>query len=127
MRPRCFHRPVPPSARRGFTLVEVLVAIVLIEVGLLALSASSAIVVREALLARARVAALETSRNRVETLAASPCAATSGSVSVGSGLRDDWSTQLVPGSAREIRDSVTVTVQGRTRAVVLRTRTPCAP
>ena len=75
MRPRFFRRSSPVvRARRAFTLVEVVVAILLVEIGLLALTASTGIVIRQTLLVRARVAALEMARNRVETLAAGPCA-----------------------------------------------------
>ena len=127
MRPRFVSsRPARPS-RPGFTLVETIVAIILIEIGLLALTASTGIVVRETMVVRARTTALEIARNRVETLGATPCAATSGGVSTPSGFREDWSARLVPVSTREIRDSVTFTVQRATRTVVLQTGTLCTP
>lgn len=127
MRPR-FVRPTRPrSSPPGFTLVEVLVAIVLIEIGLFALTASSAVVIREALIVRARTSALETARNRIETIASSPCSATSGSLSSANGFQEDWSARLVPVSTREIRERVTFTVQRVTRTVALQTRTPCMP
>ena len=127
MRPRCFHRPCLPASPRGFTLVEVLVSLVLIEIGLLALAASSAVVIRETVFVRARVSAIEAARNRVESIAATSCAATSGSVSAANGLREEWLTRVGPPSAREIRDSVTITTQRLTRAVVFQTRTACTP
>jgi prepilin-type N-terminal cleavage/methylation domain-containing protein len=111
----------------GFTLVEVLVAIVLIEIGLLALTAASGIVIRQATLARARLAALEIARNRIETLAATPCVALVGSVTPRAGYREQWSSRLLPVATRELRDSVSFIVQRVVGAVVFRTRTTCAP
>lgn len=125
MRPCSFRRTNPESSRRGFTLVEILVAIVLIEIGLLALTVSSGVVIREVTLARARVTALEMARNRVETLASAPCVAGTGNATSPNGFAEQWSAQLVPVATRAIRDSVTFTVQRVTRAVVLHTRTPC--
>jgi len=127
MRPRFVRRrPVPPSPA-GFTLVEVIVAIVLIEIGLLALTASTGVVVREIMIVRARTTALELARNRVEAIAATPCAVTSGGLAAPRGFREEWSAQLIPVSVRVIRDSVTFMVQRVSRTLVLETRTPCAP
>jgi len=125
MRPRSCHRRPRKSSSRGSTLVEVLVAIVLIEIGLLALTASSGVVIRELALARARVSALELARNRVETLASTPCTTSAGSSSPSTGFTEAWSATLIPVATRDIRDSVTFTVRRVTRAVVLHTRTLC--
>ena len=127
MRPRFVPRTPPSAGPTGFTLVETLVAIILIEIGLLALTASTGIVVRETMIVRARTTALEIARNRIETIAATPCAATSGGGTAANGFREDWSSQLVPVSTREVRDSVTFAVQRIPRTVVLETRTPCSP
>jgi Tfp pilus assembly protein PilV len=126
MRPRSV-RPSPKRSSSGFTLVEVLVAILLIEIGLLALMAATGIVIRETTLARARTAVLDVARNRVEMLAASPCSEVAGSTTGLSGISEDWSMHLVPIATREVRDSVTFTVQRTKHALVLHTRTPCAP
>lgn len=126
MRPRSFRGVArSSSSSRGFTLVEVLVALVLIEIGLLALAASSAVVVRELTLVRVRVTALEMARNRVEALAATPCIAAAGTASGPSEFHEDWLSRIVAGSMREIRDSVTFTVRGVSRTVVFHRRTPC--
>jgi len=127
MRPRFVRRRPVRHSPAGFTLVETIIAIVLIEIGLLALTASTGVVVRETLIVRARTRALEIARNRVETIAATPCAATSGGLSAPGGFQEDWSAHLIPVATRELRDSVTFTVQRVTRTVVLQTRTPCNP
>jgi Tfp pilus assembly protein PilV len=124
MRPRSLRRR---PAATGFTLVEVLVAIVLIEIGLLALTAASGIVIRQATLARARLAALEIARNRIETLAATPCAPLVGGVAPRAGYSELWSSRLHPVATRELRDSVSFTVQRVVGAVSFRTRTTCSP
>jgi Tfp pilus assembly protein PilV len=127
MRPRFVRKRPIRRSPAGFTLVEAIVAIVIIEIGLLALTASTGIVIRETSIVRARSTALEIARNRVEMLAATPCASTSGGSEAPLGFREAWSAQLKPGSAREIRDSVVFTVQRVTRTVVLQTQTPCVP
>ena len=113
------------SARPGFTLVEVLIAVMLIQLGLLALGAGCAVVVRQTTLLRARVTALELASNRVEALAAVGCTASFGTAVGPLGFRESWSASLVPVATRELQDSVSFTVQGEARAVVLRTRRPC--
>jgi len=113
------------SARPGFTLVEVLVALLLLDVGLLALVAGSATLVRQTALLRARAIALQLASDRLETLGARECVAASGSVSGPQGFHEDWSSTLIAGHARELTDSVTFHAHGETRSIVLRTRLRC--
>ena len=127
MRPRSVCTPSPGKTSSGFTLVEVLVAIILIEIGLLALTAATGIVIRETTAARARTTALEIARNRVETLQSLPCADVAGSATDLTGRHEDWSAHLIPVAIRELRDSVTFFVQRGAHSVVLHSRTPCAP
>lgn len=127
MRPRSATRPPPKTSRSGFTLVEVLVAIILIEIGLLALTTATGIVIREITVARARTAVLEVARNRLEALASSPCTELAGSATDLNGNREDWSAHLLPVATREVRDSVSFALQRITGALVLHTRTPCTP
>ena len=113
------------SERRGFTLIEVLVALVLIHVGLLSLVAASAMLVRRMTETRAEGAALQAASNRIETLAAHPCVASNG-VSTGAlGVREDWSAQLGPLSTLAIRDSVSYGARSRSRAIVLHAVVSC--
>lgn len=111
--------------RRGFTMIELLVAVVLIDVGLLGLVAASAVVVRANGDLRARSAATRAAANRVQALVASPCASASGSAAPAAGMRERWDVTLSPHHWREIRDSVAYDVSGATRSFVLRTRATC--
>jgi prepilin-type N-terminal cleavage/methylation domain-containing protein len=129
MRPR--HRnPLTCSPRRrrsahGFTLIEVLVALVLIHVGLLSLVAASAMLVRRTTQARVETAALQAASNRLEILGAGPCATSAGAAIGPFELREEWSAALEAGGTLDLRDSVTFDVPGRVRSIVARTRVPC--
>jgi prepilin-type N-terminal cleavage/methylation domain-containing protein len=129
-------RAVPRSVRHaspGFTLVEVLVALIVLGIGILALTGSSSLVTR--MIGRGKVetqAALAASR-RVETLrvaasSTSPrCAssefASGGPVSSGR-LTESW-TVAPTGTLRGVRVTVTyLTVRG-SRSAVLETSIPC--
>jgi prepilin-type N-terminal cleavage/methylation domain-containing protein len=130
----CFrdqNQPPPPGRRpriaRGFTLIEVIVAVVLIDVGLLSLVAGSTVLIRRAAESRAATAVLQAANNRLETIAGSSCATANiaTGVAIGAGLREAWAIEARPAGTRELRDSVTYTVQGRAHSIVMRTRIPC--
>lgn len=121
----CLRHAAHSRVRPGFTLVELLVAVVLIEMGLLALVATGASLARQTTTTRARLAAINAASNRLQLLGALPCTTTIGSGSGPSGVVERWSADLLPNETRELRDSVTFFAMGSTHAVVLRTRLPC--
>jgi Tfp pilus assembly protein PilV len=111
--------------RSGFTLVELLVAVVLIEMGLLALVATGATLARQTTTTRARLAAINAAANRLQLLGAISCATTSGTSAGPSSLIEHWWADVQPNGTRELRDSVSFVAMGSTHAIVLRTRLPC--
>jgi prepilin-type N-terminal cleavage/methylation domain-containing protein len=112
---------------RGFTLLEVLVALVLFQFGMLALAATSAVVARDFATATRRVRAHTLARQRAELLRSSACGAPGTGTSLhADGLRESWRVQ-----ALDARRSVTVTVEfglprGRSDTVVERAWAICA-
>ena len=112
-------------ARAGFTLVEVLLAVFLIDVGLLALVASSAVLIRETNALRLRNAALRAATNRLQQLGSSPCRPVTGGATTADGIREDWAVTVQTSRVLDIRDSVSFVLGTTTRSVVLRTRLPC--
>ena len=113
------------SNAKGFTLIEVVLALVLVAFGLFALSATSVLVTREIGGAGARVAAAMAARNRVEWLAVTPCAMlASGIADHPHGVREQWSIAH-GGQAALLRDSVAVTLPAGTTSVVVSSSRPC--
>ena len=111
--------------RAAFTLIEVIVSVVLLNVGLLALVASSAVLIRQTSEMRARSAAVRAAANRLALLGATTCAARSGTASSAFGVREVWSVQVLDDGVRELRDSVSYSAPTGVKSVVLRTRLPC--
>src|SRR4051812_16801561 len=110
-------------AQQGFTLVELLVTVVLVNAGLLAVAGATALLVRRHTDLRMRVTALTLASNRLRLLGAGACAAAAGTGAVGP-FAESWSVEK-GGGARSLRDSVAYKQSGITRAVVLSTSLPC--
>jgi len=110
------------SRRNGYSLLELLVAIVLIDVGLLAIVQTHAVVVRRRNEIRARSAAVGAAASRVEQLVAAECAATSGAAA-SRGYDEIWLVHPA-GRTREISDSVAFGA-GASHRLTLRTKLPC--
>lgn len=114
-----------PALRRGFTLTELLVALLLLDIGILALVASGAAVVRELTAGVARTVAVDAARDRLEQLASLACPVdTIGTGAVSPAVREWWSAATHDG-VRELADSAEWVERGTRGAVVLRTRVPC--
>jgi len=76
---------------RGFTLIEVVVAVTVLAVGVLALAASAVPLGRLVLRGDAQVAAAAAASAEIEAVRAAGCAApASGGVPAGHGLRVSW-------------------------------------
>jgi prepilin-type N-terminal cleavage/methylation domain-containing protein len=94
--------------RRGFSLIEVLVALVIFEFGILALMAASAVAARNLGTANRRLRAQWLASDRVEELRPAACAApavSTGRAAAPGGLTEFWRVESV-GSRRVISDSV---------------------
>jgi prepilin-type N-terminal cleavage/methylation domain-containing protein len=95
----------PPQRRPGFTLVELLIATVVLAVGLLALTSAGAATVKleERGQRLSRIADL--GETRLELLRAQRCTATSGGTTA-LGFDERWSTMLGAAQTRIVMDSI---------------------
>ena len=109
----------------GFTLIELVLALVLVAFGLLALCATSAIVTREIGSAGNRVAAATAARNRVEWLILTPCASlVSGAAAHVHGVREWWTIERT-GHTVVLRDSVVISTPSGAKSLVLESGRVC--
>jgi Tfp pilus assembly protein PilV len=113
--------------RSGFTLVETLVALMLFQVGMLAVAATWAVAARDIAIARRTALARDLARNRVETLRSTACLTSSatGGSTVAAGVDERWRIE-VAGAGRVIVDSVSFALPaGRRGSVVIRGAALC--
>lgn len=124
--PRSTPRNRSVRDRKGFTLVELMVAIMLLSVGMLALAGSSAVVVKQMSEAGTMTIASAVARTRVENLRATPatCTAASNATATTRGVDESWT---VTPMARSSQISVTVTyfTQRGNRSQTYLSMVPC--
>ena len=113
-----------PRVRRGFSIVELLVAMLLVAIGLLSLVGANTVLVRRRNEARQRLAAVAAATNRVAQLSSGPCLSVNGTASGPLGVAERWSMLPLAAQTREIVDSVYFGASPA-RDFVLRTRLPC--
>lgn len=121
--------PIPASlrvkARAGFTLIEVMVAIMILSVGLLALASTSAVVIRQMGSAGRMGVAASVAQSRTERLRLAPCTVSSSGSATTRGVSESWTVTPQIRSAR-IDITVTYNSQGtNTRSQSYRSTIPC--
>ncbi len=117
----------PLISRPGFTLVELLVSLVLLDLALLALAASSAAAAKQLGDARTRSRAAGAVRTRLEWAASQPCAVVqSGTTLLDRGIRESWSLGIPLRGTRLVVDTVEFLSDGSDRATGIRESwSPC--
>ena len=130
IRPRVFRRGPAPRARdrRGFTLVELIVAIMILVVGLLALAGTSALITRQMGTGARTTVAATVAQARLDFFASMDCTqlaiggATTTGTSSGRGVTERW--VVTDGNdVKYVTD--TVRIAGQTRPLVYHSVIPC--
>src|SRR5918993_2098459 len=124
----------PPRCRRAFTLLEVLLALVLLGTGILGLSASAGLVSRLVGDGSRLTLAAALATARLEQLRALPCASTTAGGATARGIEQRWTVTPMgasPPRALEIQITVTYRLRshqgaGTTRTQAFRGAVPCA-
>lgn len=112
--------------RRGFTLVELLVALILLDFGLIALAGASAAVSRVNAGAQSDRRALELTVTRVERTLAQPCAgAAAGIARPAPGVVEWWVDTPAPNGVRYASDSLQMATSRGPHVVVLHAAGRC--
>ncbi len=113
--------------RQGFTIVEVVVAIVLLAVGILGLVTTAALVTRMMGRGTRASKAAVLAQQRIEILRATPCASLAGGADTVGAFTRQW-TVTTSGNARRIQVIVRyVGTPGKLRADTTATTMDCTP
>lgn len=118
----------PVRARRGFALPELIVAMVILTVGILALASTAAGVMKQMRSGNQRALAAVVAQSRLEGMRSLQCANLSSSSATTRGLREKWTigAMMAGGRAVAVKESVTyVPRAGKTSTLVITGLVPC--
>lgn len=118
------HRPRAPRSRRGFTLLEVLVASLVLLTGLVGAATATAAALHALADARLEEESAVVAARRFELLRATPCATRAGGELSEGALVERWTVEPHGGAAAT---RLVVSVRSRTRAVSPRRFETVAP
>ncbi len=112
------------AVRRGFTLVELIAAILILVVGVLGLASTAAVVMRQITGSSLQTRAAIRAQSRFERLRSVSCAAAVAGTSTASGITEDWRTVM---QTRSMQMIVVVSWRERrtTRSVTFTSQRPC--
>lgn len=118
-------RRFPTSrARRGFTLVELIAAILILVVGVLGLASTAAVVMRQLTASSMQTRAAMTAQSRLEQLRSVPCANMADGTATSSGVTETWSVTVNARTATLV-DVVTWSERTTIRSVTFTSERPC--
>jgi prepilin-type N-terminal cleavage/methylation domain-containing protein len=112
------------ATRRGFTLVELIAAIIILVVGVLGLASTAAVVMRQINGAGMQTRAAVLAQSRFERLRSVNCATAVGGTATSGGITETWRTTM---QNRSMQMVVVVTwpERGVTRSVTFTSQRPC--
>ena len=119
------HAPQAPCRRRsGLTMVELMVALVIIGVGLLALSGSATLVTRLMGGGTRQALAATFAQSKIEELRSSPCATLASGSSTARGITTRWTISSIT-RGKDVVITVQYPMTRGTRSQSFRTVVPC--
>jgi type IV pilus modification protein PilV len=116
--------PQAPNAERGFTIVELLVAVMILSIGLLSMAGTSAVMMEMLAASQTRTLAASVAQSRFERIRATACASRASGSAVTRGTSESWTINHL---ARADEVTVTITFQAnhRVRSTSFESYLPC--
>lgn len=112
------------QSRGGYTIVEMVVAIMIFTIGLLAMAGTASLIMMTVAGSQTRSVASAVAEARFERLRAQTCTAHTSGTAVTRGLRETWSVKQVA-RADDVTVVVTLLNNHRTRTQMFRSYVPC--
>ena len=116
----------PAGDRRGFTLVELMVAIMIMNVGVLGLAGAAALVTRQMGAAKRQAVATQVAQSRLEWFHAVPCASLRDSSTVTRGVSESWRKTNLTKAVRVVTNVQYLSLSRKTSSQSFTTIVPCA-
>jgi len=116
------------KSRGGFTIIELVVAIIIMTVGVLALATGAAGVAKQMRDGNNQAAlAAVVGQARMETIRSLGCSSLSSNTATTRGMTEKWNVVWISARARAVTESVTYVPRARvSRTVAWRSVVPCA-
>lgn len=116
-----------PRRRSGFTMPELLIAIIVIAIGMLSLATGAVGVLRQMRWGNQSALAALVATQRMEKIRSVGCTALTSDSTTTRGLHEKWVITAINGRAKAVSESVTYTPRaGLTRYVEMKSVVPCA-
>lgn len=112
------------SSRRGYTIIELLIAIMIFTVGLLAMAGTASLIMMTISGSQTRTIAAAVAESRFDRMRAQGCAAHTSGTAVTRGIREDWSVKTLA-RADDVTVVVTMLSNHRVRTQSYRSYIPC--
>jgi prepilin-type N-terminal cleavage/methylation domain-containing protein len=120
------HRRAALKARGGFTIIELVVAMIIMTVGVLALATSSAGVAKQMRAGNQSALASVIAQSRLETIRSLGCSSLSDGTATTRGMTEKWNISFLSGRSRVVTESVTYVPRAKvSRTLALRSVVPC--
>jgi prepilin-type N-terminal cleavage/methylation domain-containing protein len=115
----------PAAARSGFTLVEMMVAVMILSIGLLGLAGTAAVVTRQVGGGANQNAAAQVVQSRYEMFRSTPCNNITQNKATTRGVYEHWVPGATVNRVRVIVDTVKYSVGGSAKTEIYTMAVPC--
>jgi prepilin-type N-terminal cleavage/methylation domain-containing protein len=115
------------SSRAGFTLVEMMVAVVILAVGLLGLASTAAVVTRQIGGGTTQTLAANAIQSRTEWMRSLPCSKIKDSTATTRGVREHWVPRVTKNGVLWVVDTVKYSISGSKQSQTVQTYNMTVP
>lgn len=121
------HRRTAARARTGFTMVELIVAMLMLTIGLLGLAGVGAVVLKQMRGGTYQTVAASIAQSRFEQLEGDACSTIASGTATVRGMAERWTVSTIGTRARAVYDTVTFVGTSGTKKVGIHTVLACTP